>query len=335
MTRRARYPAGLGLLLTTLVLASCGGDDKGDDGAKQGSQGGSFEAVIADAQRVDANSFPSAKGKTFQEMVDGVGAVNLGLATSIYTPGRNRLAFGVIDQKKQFVYGPTVVYLTRDPSKGRVIGPIAAPADPLLVKPAFRSQGAAQATDDVAAIYDAEIDLPQTGRWFVLALSRNRGKTYGAASQIDVKKADPTPARGQRAPVPTTDTLANTSGGIKSIDTRVPPDDMHDKNLKDVAGKKPVAVVFATPQLCETRVCGPVVDIAAQMKAKYGNRMDFIHQEVYKDNNIKKGLRPPLEAYRLTTEPWLFTIDRRGRVAARLQGSFGTTGFERAIKAAL
>ena len=177
--------------------------------------------------------------------------------------------------------------------------------------------------------------MPETGRWFVLTLSRNRGKTYGAASQIDVKKSDPTPARGQRAPVPTTNTLANSSGDIKAIDTRVPPDDMHGKDLKQVAGRKPVALLFATPQLCQTRVCGPVVDIAAQMKAKYGDRMEFIHQEVYKDNNAKKGLRPPLKAYKLTTEPWLFTIDRRGRVAARLQGSFGTKGFERAIQAAL
>ena len=37
----------------------------------------------------------------------------------------------------------------------------------------------------------------------------------------------------------------------------------------------------------------------------------------------------------LHSEPWLFTVDRRGRVAARLEGSFGFTAFERAIRAAL
>ena len=335
-TGRAKTAVSLAALgLAALALASCGGGDDDGDPAKGESSGQSFEAVVADAQRVDTKSFPPSDGKTLQQLSSKVLGVNLGLATSIYTPGRNRIAFGILDEKKAFVYGPTVLYLSRNPSSGQVIGPIAAPADPLLVKPAFRSQGAAQATDDIAAIYDAEIDLPRTGRWFVLALSRNRGKTYGAATQIDVKKSDPTPARGQRAPLPATDTLASSGGDIKGIDTRVPPDDMHSKSLKQVAGKKPVAVVFATPQLCETRVCGPVVDIAAQMKAKYGDRMEFIHQEVYVDNNIKKGLRAPLEAYKLTTEPWLFTIDRRGRVAARLQGSFGTEGFERAIKAAL
>lgn len=321
-------------LSVALAFAGCGGDE-GDSSSGSKSSGSSFQDVIADAQTVEAGKFPSAKGKTLQQLSDNVGAVNLGLATSIYTPGRNRIAFGVLDQKKAFVYGPTVLYLSRDPSKGPVTGPIAAPADPLVVKPAFRSQGAAQATDDIAAIYDAQLNLPETGRWFVLALTRNQGRTYGGATQLDVKKSDPTPARGQRAPLPATDTLASSGGDIKGIDTRVPPDDMHGKSLKQVAGKKPVALLFATPQLCQTRVCGPVVDIAAQMKAKYGNRMEFIHQEVYKDNNIKNGLRPPLESYKLTTEPWLFTIDRRGRIAARLQGSFGTESFERAIKAAL
>jgi len=82
-------------------------------------------------------------------------------------------------------------------------------------------------------------------------------------------------------------------------------------------------------------VCGPVVDIAEQLRRSYGDRMAFIHQEVYNDNVVEKGLRPPLQTFHLRTEPWLFTIDRDGRVAARLEGSFGTEAFEEAVKAAL
>ncbi|MBA3300061.1 MAG: hypothetical protein H0U24_08340 [Thermoleophilaceae bacterium] len=77
------------------------------------------------------------------------------------------------------------------------------------------------------------------------------------------------------------------------------------------------------------------MDIAAQMKSEYGDRMEFIHQEVYVDNDVAKGLRPPLRSFGLQTEPWLFTIDREGRVAARLEGSFGTEAFRRAVEAAL
>lgn len=96
-----------------------------------------------------------------------------------------------------------------------------------------------------------------------------------------------------------------------------------------------MALLFATPQLCQSRVCGPVVDIEAQMQAKYGDRMAFIHQEVYVDNQIDKGLRAPLRAFNLQTEPWLFTVNADGRIAARLEGSFGVRAFEQAVDAAL
>jgi hypothetical protein len=96
-----------------------------------------------------------------------------------------------------------------------------------------------------------------------------------------------------------------------------------------------VALLFATPQLCQSRVCGPVTDIALQMQAKYGDEMEFIHQEVYVDNDPEKGLREPLRRFNLPTEPWLFVVDRSGKVTARMEGSFGLTAFERAIKTAL
>ncbi len=96
-----------------------------------------------------------------------------------------------------------------------------------------------------------------------------------------------------------------------------------------------MALLFATPQLCQSRVCGPVTDIALQMKAKYGDRMTFIHQEVYAGNDPAKGLRAPLQQFNLRSEPWLFVVGADGRVTARLEGSFGLKTFEAAINTAL
>jgi hypothetical protein len=78
-----------------------------------------------------------------------------------------------------------------------------------------------------------------------------------------------------------------------------------------------------------------VVDEALQMRAKYGKRIEFIHQEVYVDNDVKKGLREPLKRFNLATEPWLFVVGRDGRITARLEGSFGLAAFDRALKTAL
>lgn len=230
----------------------------------------------------------------------------------------------MIDEEQRFVYGKTAIYLAHRPNE-RALGPFPAPADPLVVDPAFRSQAAAKESGAIAAIYESQVDFPSPGRWHVLTMSKAQGKTYGAAATLEVARSSAIPAKGEKAPSTATDTLASASGDIKAIDTRVPPDDMHDKSFKDVLAKKPVALLFATPQLCESRVCGPVVDIAAQLKRDYGDRVEFIHQEVFVDNEVDKGLRPPLKRFALKTEPWLFTIDRHGRVAAGSRGHSATT----------
>jgi hypothetical protein len=72
-----------------------------------------------------------------------------------------------------------------------------------------------------------------------------------------------------------------------------------------------------------------------QMQAKYGDRMAFIHQEVWKDNDLNAGLREPLRQFNLPTEPWLFVVDAEGVITARLEGSIGVNQFEEAVKSGL
>ncbi len=105
-------------------------------------------------------------------------------------------------------------------------------------------------------------------------------------------------------------------------------------DFADVVGKKPIVLLFATPLLCQSRVCGPVVDIAEEVRSERSDDADFIHMEVYKDNTVDKGFRPQLLACGLRSEPWLFTIDKQGKVAARLEGAFSARELNAAIDAA-
>jgi hypothetical protein len=159
----------------------------------------------------------------------------------------------------------------------------------------------------------------------------------GAASQV--------PRVGEQAPVINTPTTASVGGDVSKIDTRVPPDDMHDVNFADVVGKKPVILVFATPALCQSRVCGPVVDIAEEVKSEHKGDAAFIHMEIYNDNKIAQGclegtrlvnqcLRPQVLAYHLPSEPWAFAIDRHGKIVQRLEGAFSKGELENALKLA-
>ncbi len=129
-----------------------------------------------------------------------------------------------------------------------------------------------------------------------------------------------------------TDTVESAGGDLESIDTRIPPlADLHEKDLADVLGKEPVVLAFATPQLCQTRVCGPVVDVVAEVKNSVGDGVTFIHQEIYNENDINQGFRPQVGRWRLPTEPWTFLISRDGKIVDRFEGAISVAELERAV----
>ncbi len=103
-------------------------------------------------------------------------------------------------------------------------------------------------------------------------------------------------------------------------------------DFADALGKKPVVLLFATPALCQSRTCGPVVDIAEQVRAENGKGVTFIQQEIFQDNDPGKPYRQQVLAWRLPTEPWAFVIDRRGRIAARFEGVFSVGELARAVE---
>jgi hypothetical protein len=327
------------LLAAALLIGGCGGgDDSAKDPASNVPESGGLREKVRDAQAVTAADFPAADGRTLQQVADesGTAGPELGMATSVFIPGKNRVAFGMIDDQSGFVYGKTALYVAPAPN-AKALGPFPAPADVLVTQGRYRSKQAATETDPFAAVYAADVPFRKPGDYSILAVTKDGDKTVAASQQVKVvsREDDRIPEVGEAAPEVETDTEATARGDLGSIDTRQPPSDMHEQSFADVVGKQPVALLFATPQLCQSRVCGPVVDVGLQLKAKYGDQVEFIHQEVYADNDPKKGLREPLKRFNLATEPWLFVVGRDGRITARLEGSFGLGAFEQALKTAL
>ena len=128
------------------AMVGCGGDDgSSDDPVNRVSTEGGLQENVRAASKPAASSFPSAEGKSLNELaqeIKGGGSTEAGLATSVFTVGNNRLAFGMIDDQGQFVYGPTAVYVAPSPDKPAV-GPFPAPADVLVTQGRYRSRQAA------------------------------------------------------------------------------------------------------------------------------------------------------------------------------------------------
>ncbi|WP_217921966.1 hypothetical protein [Miltoncostaea oceani] len=334
-----RLVASLATGAAVLAILGCGGgDEPAADAPRSTATSASqarFEKLVREASTAAPADFPKARGRTLQQIADLVDpGPQVGLATSVYLPGRNRFAFGVIAADNRLVFSPSAVYIA-ETAASPARGPFVATLDPLLVDPAYRGADSAAENDVFAAIYTTEVMLPRARTYEILVVTRVDGRLYGAPTIVEAKTATSVPDVGAPAPDVATDTLSSAGGDLASVETREPTDGMHDVSLSDVIGERPVALLFSTPALCESRVCGPVLDLAVQLEATYGDRVEFIHQEVFVDNRPDRGFRPSLRAFGLPTEPWLFTFDADGRVAARLEGSFGVGEFEQALEAAL
>ena len=81
-------------------------------------------------------------------------------------------------------------------------------------------------------------------------------------------------------------------------------------------------MTFATPRYCESRTCGPVVDVVEHARRRFeGSGIRFIHVEIYKDNDPRQGQNQWVRQWRLPSEPWTFLVGRDGRIKAKFEGS--------------
>jgi hypothetical protein len=291
-------------------------------------------ADLRSAERPRSDQFPSVDGRSLKQLASlASSTAQLGAATGTFTPGTRRFAFGLTGSTERFIYAPTAIYLASTPGS-LAQGPFLAPADPMVVAPQYRSKQDAGPAD-LRAIYWTELPLRRPGVFDLLALSRAGRRLTGATGEVVVARSSTIPDVGQRPPPVATDTLASVHGNVSLLTTRRPPEQMHSVSFNQVLGKRPIALLFSTPQLCTSRVCGPVTDLAVELAHRLGGPVVFIHQEVYVDNQPSKGLRPQLRAFHLHSEPWLFAVNRRGVIVARLEGAFGVLELQQALHAAL
>jgi hypothetical protein len=325
------------MLLVAGLLAACGGSRPGHGGAPAP---GSITAQtntgpeLAAAEHPKPGQFPTPSGRSLKELALTIrGTAQLGPGTHTYTPGVQRFAFALTTRDNRLIYAPTAVYIAPSLS-APARGPFLAAADPVAVAPPYRSRQYA-GPGDLSAVYSTRLPVPRSGVYDVLSLTRMGNRLIGSTAELAVASSTSIPGVGQRPPAIATDTLASVHGKISLLTTRIPPESMHAVSFNRVLGRRPVALLFSTPQLCTSRVCGPVTDEIVELAHTFGNRVEFIHEEVYVNNQPQRGLRPQLRAFHLETEPWLFTVNRRGVIAARLEGVFGLSEARAALEAAL
>jgi hypothetical protein len=291
------------------------------------------------APPANAADFPKPAGKTLGQLASAApqGPVLVPSVSSAYT-GDNRLGFGLFTKAQKQINGAQVVVYTADKQGRNVKGPYPARFESLAVRPAFQSHTVANDPAAAKGVYVAHVPFAKNGPATILGMARVNGKLQGAGqlSLIVGATTGGPPQVGDKAILVHTPTLDQVGGDASKIDTRVPPaTQLSQTDFASVLGKKPVVLLFATPALCKSRVCGPVEDITAQVAAQYGGKVTFIHQEIYNDNNPSKGFRPQVGKWRIPTEPWAFAINKNGKVVDRLEGAFSAAEMQQMAQKAL
>ena len=250
--------------------------------------------------------------------------------------GTDRFVFSFLDAANKPVASPTRTASVRAWPEAK--GPSAA----------VSGQGSfLWAVPNVTGMYVTTLAFSEAGKWdaeFTTASAGGASETipftfdvvaHGSAIQV-----------GQQAPSVSTPTLADAGGNVKAISSDTSPDPAFYRVSEDqaLAQHRPFVLVFATPAFCTSRACGPLLD---QVKAAASSApgVTFINVEPYKLAYANGQLQPvldsngqlqPVEAvgkFGILSEPWIFVVDRTGRVTVSFEGVASQEELAAALKA--
>ena len=189
---------------------------------------------------------------------------------------------------------------------------------------------------DVRGLYVTRLTFTRPGPWGIELQARDdNGSLAGARITVTVADKPQTPALGSLAPR-SRNLVASDVRDLRQIDTSQKPDPrLHQVRIADaIAQRKPQLIVFATPQFCTSRMCGPVVDVVRQLLPEYSKQVAFTHQEIWQDFASKKVFST-VEEWRLESEPWVFVVDGRGIIRAKFEGLVTVRELELALQQTL
>jgi hypothetical protein len=230
--------------------------------------------------------------------------------------GRSLLTFGLSTPDNRLLTGGQPRVWAASDQTGRPLGPFTAT---WLELSAYQATKDTSPRSDLRGFYAATVELPSPGNWQLVAVPSGSQRRQAAAGAIAVHQhvvaAVGTKARRVATPV------AVSSAARTRVCTRTPPCPLHTISLdRALASGRPTVVVFATPLLCVSRMCGPVVDEAlVAAKATNPKAANFVHVEIYPQRDTNRPA-PAFKAWGFPTEPWTIVTDRRGVIRARFEG---------------
>lgn len=230
--------------------------------------------------------------------------------------GTARLTFAFLGGSGPPEAGPAVT-ATWIPIPGQHLG--TAPTHPKVV----------DGSEGIGVYRAPNVRFDRPGNWQVNVEVRVGGKTRHAEGAFAVLAKHGVVAVGDRAPL--TDNPLPGAPGVppKAIDSRVhegedvPDTLLHNITVREaIASGKPTMVVVSTPVYCVSRFCGPITDAVEALAKTYGDRMNFVHLEVWRDFDstvLNKAAAEWIDPSGSADawEPWVWVVGRDGLITDR------------------
>jgi hypothetical protein len=251
--------------------------------------------------------------------VSGTSPVQIQRLNSDYAPGNPRISFALFDGP-ELLTGVTAVEVTAQPVEG---------------ENGEASEGvtAVPYTDYELPYWVAYPHLPTPGIWGLTAnVTLEGGQTVASQFLVEVKEDETAVTLGETAPPSQNRTLATEPDLHKLSSGNDPNPALYQMTVAEaVQTGKPTVVAFATPGLCQTKWCSPVVESVETVYEETGEAANFIHIEIYEDFQ-DLTLVPQLAEWGLETEPWVFVLDGDGRVTASFEGPLSPRELGEAVR---
>ena len=308
------------LIAAMLVLAACG------SGNEQSTP-----------SRSDANEL-SAETASFDLAANSAQAFLIGLIG----PEQESVAYGTI--RIHFVYdGPNGHPLAK-PRPGPTATAHFVSVPGMHVDPA--TPGPKLVEPSVArGVYKTDpMTFDAAGYWEANAEFTIDGEKRTASSAFEVLDHHQLPYVGDPAPRTTQALAGDPAVPAVAIDSRaqddahVPDPELHDTTVAAALdAHRPLMVVVATPTYCTSRFCGPVTDAVGRLTARFGDRMTFVHLEIWADFANGK-LNPWVNDWIIPRdggdgrEPWVFVVGRDGIITHRFDNLANDDELEAAAK---
>jgi hypothetical protein len=190
-------------------------------------------------------------------------------------------------------------------------------------------------TADVGSIYVTELRVEQPGTYWLLAEPEGAAEPVQGVGNLVVSSEFAAPVVGEPAPASETPTLASTGGDLEALSTAAEPvRELYRWSVAEMLeARAPFVVTFATPAFCESRACGPTVEVVDEVRRRTaGSGARFHHVEIYEGNDPNNAVNRWVTEWNLPSEPWVFVVDRDGKIAARFEGHVSVDELQAAVQ---